>query len=321
MVDQWHAVALKGYTADGDPLIEGYGVVFGGEDLYGETFTKETDFWFKAITDAPPVLYQHGQDRALTLDLVGKAKVSKVDEVGVWFEAQIEKANRYKDAVLDLVKAGKLGWSTGSVPHLVRRAGTVIKSWPVVELSLTPEPAEPRTFAALRNADAAGLRGTDNTTRTAPDATKAMSFEEIRGAIDGALTRNIRAEPGESIFEYVHQTYPGYAIVCRNTEGTSGYFKVPYLIEDDRTVKLGEYTEVEQQFVPVKSLSPFQAFHDQAVAQGAACRHVAPVQAPAATPGDEPPGESPDEPQESVAEREAKAAIDAYLAAISLPRR
>ena len=45
-----------------------------------------------------------------------------------------------------------LGWSSGSVPHLVQRTkgslpGTQkITSWPIVELSLTPTPAEPRTI-------------------------------------------------------------------------------------------------------------------------------------------------------------------------------
>lgn len=309
--EQWHPLELKGYTTTGDPIVEGYGVVFGGEDLYGETFTKETDFWFDAITAAPPVLYQHGQDEAIALDRVGKARVSKVDDVGVWFEAQIEKANQYKDAILKLVKAGKLGWSTGSVPHLVRRAGTVLKSWPVVELSLTPEPAEPRTFAALRDAGASVLRGADN-------ATRAMSFEDIRMAIDGALAKEVRPEAaGGSVFEYVHATYADRAIVVRNAEGTTAYYEVPYTIADGRTVTLGERTEVEPAFVPVKSISPFQGFHDAAVSKGAACRFAAVVEAPAIEPAmAAPPSEAPP----STDEREAKAQMDAFLATIPLRR-
>jgi hypothetical protein len=44
------------------------------------------------------------------------------------------------------VQKGKLGYSTGSVAHLVERLEGNIKRWPVYELSLTPTPAEPRTL-------------------------------------------------------------------------------------------------------------------------------------------------------------------------------
>jgi HK97 family phage major capsid protein len=48
--------------------------------------------------------------------------------------------------VVQLVEKGALGWSSGSVGHLTRRSGKSITQWPIVELSLTPTPAEPRTL-------------------------------------------------------------------------------------------------------------------------------------------------------------------------------
>jgi hypothetical protein len=47
--------------------------------------------------------------------------------------------------VLELVDQGALGWSSGSLPHLVDVATDgYIRRWPIVEGSLTPTPAEPR---------------------------------------------------------------------------------------------------------------------------------------------------------------------------------
>ena len=69
-----------------------------------------------------------------------------MDETGIWIQAELDKSSQYVDAVLKLVEKGALGWSSGSIGHLARRENGVIKSWPLVEFSLTPTPAEPRTL-------------------------------------------------------------------------------------------------------------------------------------------------------------------------------
>lgn len=132
-------------------VVGGYGVHFGDADLSGDRFTKSTDFWFDRITQNPPVLYQHGQDSMLKRTPVGRVTSTRVDDIGVWIEAQITAAKQYGDMIRQLVAKGVLGWSSGSVPHLVQRVKsttpgvTEITSWPIVEFSLTPTPAEPRT--------------------------------------------------------------------------------------------------------------------------------------------------------------------------------
>lgn len=123
----------------------GYGVVYGGEDLTGEGFTKETDFWLDKLGSTPMVMYQHGMDGAVKHAVIGRAAV-KQDDIGLWVEAQIDLANEYAAAIRELAERGVLGWSSGSVSHLVERENKVIKSWPIVEFSLTPTPAEPRTL-------------------------------------------------------------------------------------------------------------------------------------------------------------------------------
>jgi HK97 family phage major capsid protein len=123
--------------------IGGYGVRFTGpeaKDLQGDYFTPETDVWLESYP-VTPLLYQHGQDETLGNQVIGKA-VGRLDREGVWYEAQLNLRDKYEKLIYELVKAGKLGYSTGSVSHLVRReADGKLLSWPVVEVTLTPNPA------------------------------------------------------------------------------------------------------------------------------------------------------------------------------------
>jgi HK97 family phage major capsid protein len=128
-------------------IIAGYGIVFGGRDIEGDTFLPDTDFRLDMVAQKP-VFYDH------TLESPQRelGHVIKVvaDERGLWIEAQLDRFREYVEEVLALVEQGVLGWSSGSVAHLVRREGGLIKSWPIVEFSLTPTPCEPRTVGIQR---------------------------------------------------------------------------------------------------------------------------------------------------------------------------
>lgn len=138
--------AVKTLDAE-EGRVGGYLVVWGDStqrDLQGEYFTPETELgldWYPVR----PVLYQHGQDNHLKAAVIGRINTLRVDEVGVWAEAQLDLRHRYVQAVRGLIERGALGWSSGSLPHLVRVAkdGRIVQ-WPIVEGSLTPAPAEPR---------------------------------------------------------------------------------------------------------------------------------------------------------------------------------
>jgi HK97 family phage major capsid protein len=99
-----------------------------------------------------PVFYDHAQQSVKALDNeIGRVVSTKRDETGVWFEAELDKAHEYLNDVLELVKRGVVGLSTGAVSHLVRRDEQKhIKRWPVAELSLTVTPAEPRTLGVAQ---------------------------------------------------------------------------------------------------------------------------------------------------------------------------
>jgi HK97 family phage major capsid protein len=117
--------------------------VFGGKDLEGETFTAETDFAIGYVPQ-PRVYYDHAM-RELKHHRGGVVSI-KADDTGLWIEAELDRHKAYVDMVLDLVQKGALGWSSGSIGHLVDRDNGLIKAWPIAEFSLTPTPAEPRTL-------------------------------------------------------------------------------------------------------------------------------------------------------------------------------
>lgn len=133
----------------GGNRIGGHCLLFTGEadpDLTGEYFTAATDFW---AAKSAPVLYHHGQDPRLGKRRLGLASL-KADEVGLWAEAELAGRDAYERKLVEWAKAGKLSWSTGSADHLRERrpgpAGKAVEitSWPIVEVSLTLTPAEPR---------------------------------------------------------------------------------------------------------------------------------------------------------------------------------
>jgi hypothetical protein len=125
-----------------------YGVLWGNDqqrDLVNEYFTAKTAE-LTAVFDAMsrvPALYQHALDGQLKTQVVGQIDVMQMDDIGVWVEAQLNSSSRYVDAIRQLVADGKLHWSSGTLPgaRKVAQDGHILR-WPIVEMSLTPTPAE-----------------------------------------------------------------------------------------------------------------------------------------------------------------------------------
>lgn len=132
----------------GNGRVAGYLVTFSDEktpDLSGDYFQKDTDF---GSAKTSSTLYNHGMDMKIGDRKIGQATL-KVDEIGVWIESQLEMRDEYEKAIYGLAEKSKLGWSSGTASHLVRRkkVGKAYKilSWPLgLDASLTPTPAEPR---------------------------------------------------------------------------------------------------------------------------------------------------------------------------------
>jgi len=131
----------------GEDRIGGYLVRWGSpqeKDIQREYFTKDTNFeldWY----EKRPLLYHHGMDKTLKSTKIGTIDAIKIDDVGLWAEAQLDLRHRYVNALRSLVKNGVLQFSSGAMSHLVEtEPDGWIKRWPMPEGSMTPTPAEPR---------------------------------------------------------------------------------------------------------------------------------------------------------------------------------
>lgn len=154
-----HAVKLIKQD-DTTAVIGGYGVVFGGTDLEGDTFTPDTDFMLDLVPkklvfiDHSLPSYLETKDGQL-VELSGidneVGEVLKVtpDDHGLYMELMLNKASDYWRIVEGMLESKRVGLSSGSIPHLVRREGKTITRWPIVEESLTLTPAEPRTVESV----------------------------------------------------------------------------------------------------------------------------------------------------------------------------
>lgn len=146
-------LAFGGHVkALGDGRVGGYLVRFGDADdtdLEGDYFTAQTDFdidWNDSAKSA--TYYNHGLDPVLKRRKLTTGMLKR-DDVGVWVEAQLQMRDEYERAIYKLAEQNKLGWSSGTAPHLVERkavdGANEIVRWPLgLDASLTPTPAEHR---------------------------------------------------------------------------------------------------------------------------------------------------------------------------------
>jgi hypothetical protein len=141
--------ALPGYAvkATGDGWTSGYLVKFGGDgDLsqWRDVFNKDTDYGRATKSD---VWVHHRM-----LPGVGKRRLTNqaeigVDDEGVFIKHLLDLRSGYEAKLYGLVTQGKLGWSSGTAPHLVDRKAIgdgrhQIEQWPLgLDASYTPTPA------------------------------------------------------------------------------------------------------------------------------------------------------------------------------------
>lgn len=279
-------------SEDDETRIEGWLVPFSGhlrgdKDSYNTRFSARTDYaldWFPA---GRPLLYQHGLDSEAGIAPVGRIDALEVRDAGVWMAAQLEKGSAYFDAIREMVKAGKLFLSSGSVEHLVQvdaRSGDMLR-WPIVEGSLTPTPANLYATVAARSAQehfaAAGLP-VDETlaplnpapAEDAPAVRDAAmesddeagdddavggderSFEDICGDLDRLLNPMYSGAYTERL-----DTFPTHVLVKRYDYGYGGadpedgctYWDIPYSIGADQEPVLGAPVQVQhnESYTPV----------------------------------------------------------------------
>lgn len=130
--------------ADGNWRLEVLGAPYGGEfdgkDADGEYFSHNTNFMMDVGAERP-VLYYHGKgpdgqmERAV--EVIGKARVTKRNEQGLWFEVILDKTKKYAERIWRAAIGGMARASSGAINYLVRKAADgEILQWPIGELTL-----------------------------------------------------------------------------------------------------------------------------------------------------------------------------------------
>jgi phage head maturation protease len=198
---------VDGIKSDRLGYVKGYLVRFGDTktaDLEGDYFTPQTDYGFpvaKGQRVPLNVYYHHGMDSAVGKKSIGTGYI-KMDDIGLWYEAQLDMADEYGNMIAKLCKQGKMGFSSGAAGHLVERksmgVAAEITRWPIAEASITPTPAEYRnSVKTLKD-------------MYAMDSMMDMDIEEEEGGEEYAITPE-QAEPqiGEDPRAYIDKVYTG----------------------------------------------------------------------------------------------------------------
>lgn len=125
--------------ADGTWVLEVLGAPYGGpvdgKDAQGEYFSPRTDFMLE-VGEERPVVYFHGTGQEVP-EVVGKAKASRRDERGLWFDVTLNKVSKFAARIWEAALKGIARASSGAVGHLVRKAADgEILVWAIGELSL-----------------------------------------------------------------------------------------------------------------------------------------------------------------------------------------
>lgn len=155
-IDEERAKDLFAAKSIGPNRIRAYSHLWGDPqlvDVEAEFFTPESDFWDEALKSLRrPLTYDHAQEEATkSAPIVGFIDGFGDDEIGRWYEAELEKNHRYRKAVDRLISQRALGSSSDSAPQYVVRksaknGATWLAVWPWFACALTPTPAEPRMF-------------------------------------------------------------------------------------------------------------------------------------------------------------------------------
>jgi hypothetical protein len=179
-----------------------YGGPKDGKDFDGEFFSPRTDLkpeWF----DRRPLVWHHNLDKTMGADpVLGTADDLEQSDIGWWTTIWLDRSHRYWQQVDELLRAGKVYGSSGSLPNFVRTDKTTgeILVWPYIEQTLTPTPANPYSVVipakAIRHFDEAqiGLSPAVRGLLTDLDSPSADLRPDLPSGGDGAAIQRLRVQ-------------------------------------------------------------------------------------------------------------------------------
>ncbi|MGB0383365.1 MAG: hypothetical protein ACPGWR_00955 [Ardenticatenaceae bacterium] len=165
-----------------------FGGPFDGKDSQGDYFSTETNFHFDKFA-LPPLVYYHGLVDTAPY-YIGKTLSREVKSDGVWYRARLNPSSEYASLIWQAAQNGEAAASSGSAPHLVRKAPDgLIQEWPIVELSLL----ETSTGKRPVNSYAVAIPATKGIYKAAglawPEERKVMSSERTVEVADQQITQ------------------------------------------------------------------------------------------------------------------------------------
>lgn len=233
-------------SIDGD-VIKAVGIPFtspfpGNTDLHGEYFDAKTDF---GILDKAMVYFNHNffgttpeekmLEKAFAGEILGIASKSDVTEEGVLYDIILDKGKKYIGIIQSLIKDGVLAISSGAKygERDKENAGRISK-WHVVELSLTPNPANPnaRMLAktmlekALNEGELLMEENTNATPEQTPEPEQdvqtavAQIFEQAetaKSAVELEVTADLLAKT-EILLDRVSQLFEEFASLAKTVK-------------------------------------------------------------------------------------------------------
>lgn len=120
-----------------DGRLGGTLIRFNRPDKVKQYFTKATDFWGTEKSQTLPVLWYHGVKSIGPLRIGEASLVETESSIDIVASLGADAPDREK--LILGAKAGKLGWSSGSSPYLIKvDGGGRIDQWPIIEASLAP---------------------------------------------------------------------------------------------------------------------------------------------------------------------------------------
>ena len=184
--------------------VGGYAILFTdptSPDRENDYFDQTTDF---DLEDRRSVkaYWHHRLDKTVT-DSLGRADFQILPQ-GVWAELKLQ-SDPVSHAIFELAERDELAWSSGSVPHMVRRkrVGNVnhVTEWPVIEFSVLHRTAaaEPRAkVTALKSLTDALVKPLINSAEQKARAIHAelivSRYERLRDGIEKSLHDDDKTE-------------------------------------------------------------------------------------------------------------------------------